>query len=131
LIVISGASGNVGGRVARRIGGEPRLLVRDRARAPEVAGATVAEAEFGDGDAVRRALDGAETVLMVSAGESVDRVERHRTFVDAAVAAGVRHLVYTSFYGAAPDAVFTLARDHWHTEEHIRRSRLPRNAEFR
>jgi len=110
--------------VARRIGGEPRLLVRDRARAPEVAGATVAEAEFGDGDAVRRALDGAETVLMVSAGESVDRVERHRTFVDAAVAAGVRHLVYTSFYGAAPDAVFTLARDHWHTEEHIRRSGL-------
>lgn len=124
LIVISGASGRLGGRVARLIGGEPRLLVRDKARAPEVAGATVAEAEYGDGAAVRQALDGAETVLMVSASETPDRVERHRAFVDAAVAAGVRHLVYTSFVGAAPDAVFTLARDHWATEEHIRRSGL-------
>ena len=41
-----------------------------------------------------------------------------------AVAAGVAHLVYTSFYGAAPDATFTLARDHWATEEHIRASGL-------
>jgi uncharacterized protein YbjT (DUF2867 family) len=30
--------------------------------------------------------------------------------------------VYTSFMGAAPDAVFTLARDHWATEEHLRAS---------
>ena len=61
---------------------------------------------------------------MVSASETPDRVERHRAFVDAAVAAGVRHLVYTSFVGAAPDSVFTLARDHWATEEHIRASGL-------
>jgi NAD(P)H dehydrogenase (quinone) len=32
----------------------------------------------------------------------------------------VAHLVYISFYGAAPDATFTLARDHWQTEQHIR-----------
>ena len=38
--------------------------------------------------------------------------------------AGVRRLVYTSFVGAAPDATFTLARDHWATEEHIRGSGL-------
>jgi uncharacterized protein YbjT (DUF2867 family) len=61
-----------------------------------------------------------ETVLMVSASETPDRVDQHRAFVDAAVAAGVGHLVYVSFYGAAPDATFTLARDHWATEEHIR-----------
>ena len=94
------------------------------ARAPGLPGAEVAEAEYGDSGAVRRALDGAATVLMVSASETPDRVERHRAFVDAAVAAGVRHLVYTSFVGAAPDAVFTLARDHWATEEHIRASGL-------
>ena len=34
----------------------------------------------------------------------------------------MQHVVYTSFLGAAPDATFTLARDHWHTEEHLRRS---------
>jgi NAD(P)H dehydrogenase (quinone) len=61
---------------------------------------------------------------MVSAAETPDRVEQHRTFVDAAAAAGVGQLVYTSFVGAAPDAVFTLARDHWATEEHIRASGL-------
>jgi uncharacterized protein YbjT (DUF2867 family) len=32
--------------------------------------------------------------------------------------------VYVSFFGAAPDATFTLARDHFHTEQHIRASGL-------
>jgi NAD(P)H dehydrogenase (quinone) len=36
------------------------------------------------------------------------------------VAAGVERIVYTSFIGAAADATFTFARDHFHTEEHIR-----------
>ena len=61
---------------------------------------------------------------MVSAAESADRLDQHRTFIDAAAEAGVRHIVYTSFLGAAPDATFTLARDHWVTEEHIRASGL-------
>ena len=124
LIVVSGASGRLGGRVARRVGGPLRVLVRDAARAPRVDGAEVAVAAYRDGEAVRRALDGAATVLMVSAAETPDRVDEHRSFVDAAVAAGVRHLVYTSFVGATPDAVFTLARDHHATEQHIRRSGL-------
>lgn len=59
---------------------------------------------------------------MVSAAESADRLGQHRAFVDAAAAAGVEHVVYTSFYGAAPDATFTLARDHWATEQHLRAS---------
>jgi NAD(P)H dehydrogenase (quinone) len=125
MIVISGATGRLGGRVARLVGGRPRLIVRDPARAPRIEGAEVAVAEFADGDAVRRALAGADVVLMVSAAETPDRVEQHRTFIDAAAAAGVGHLVYTSFVGAAPDAVFTLARDHWATEEHIRAAGLP------
>jgi uncharacterized protein YbjT (DUF2867 family) len=124
LIVVCGATGRLGGRVARRIGGEPRLLVRDPARAPSVPGASVAAADYGDRDAARRALDGAETVFMVSGAETPDRVAHHRSFVDAAAAAGVRHLVYTSFAGAAPEATFTLARDHWHTEQCIRDSGL-------
>ena len=58
-------------------------------------------------------------MLMVSGAEHPDRVGQHRSFIDAAVDAGVEHLVYTSFVGAAPDATFTLARDHWATEQHI------------
>ena len=57
---------------------------------------------------------------MIPAAESADRVDQHRAAVDAAVEAGVPRIVYLSFVGAAPDATFTLARDHWETEEHIR-----------
>ncbi|GAA4600460.1 SDR family oxidoreductase [Actinoplanes octamycinicus] len=96
-----------------------RLLVRDVARAPDLPGATANVAPFHDRDTCREAMRGLRTVLMVSASETPDRVEQHRTFVDAAVDAGVEHLVYISFYGAAPDATFTLARDHWATEQHI------------
>jgi len=124
LIVVSGATGRLGGRVARRLGGELRLLVRDPARAPLVPGASVAVAGYGDRKALREALRGAETVLMVSAAETPERVAQHRSFVDAAATAGVRHLVYTSFAGASPHATFTLARDHWATEQHIRASGL-------
>ncbi|BBC39033.1 uncharacterized protein SGFS_103270 [Streptomyces graminofaciens] len=126
-LVVTGATGRLGGRVARRLaerGVAQRLLARSPERAPALPGATAARGGYGEFDAVVRALGGARTVFMVSASESVDRVAEHRSFVDAAVEAGVEHLVYVSFFGAAPDAAFTLARDHFHTEEHIRASGL-------
>lgn len=124
-IAVTGATGFVGGAVARALGGSGtslRLLVRDPARAPAIPGADVFAVSYDDGAAARAALDGVQTVLMVSAAESADRLEQHLTFVDAAAAAGVEHIVYTSFFGAAPDAVFTLARDHFATEERIKAS---------
>jgi len=45
---------------------------------------------------------------MVSASETADRLEEHRRFVAAAAEAGVRHIVYTSFAGAAAVCIFTL-----------------------
>lgn len=126
-VVVTGATGRLGGRVARRLAERDvpqRLLVRSPERAPQLPGATPVRGSYDDHDAVVQGLTGAETVLMVSASESADRLAQHRTFVDAAVEAGVRHLVYISFFGAAPDAVFTLARDHFHTEEHIRSTGL-------
>jgi uncharacterized protein YbjT (DUF2867 family) len=125
LLAVTGSTGRLGGRVARRLaaaGIPQRLVVRDPARAPSLAGSTVAVAGYADGDAVRAALAGASTVFMVSAAEHPERLAQHLCFIDAARAAGVEHLVYTSFYGAAPDATFLLARDHWATEEHIRAS---------
>ncbi len=74
---------------------------------------------------MRAALRGAATLFLVPAAETPDRVQQHTTAVDAAVAAGVRRIVYLSFVGAAPDATFTLARDHWATEEHIRATGVP------
>ena len=44
--------------------------------------------------------------------------------IDAAVEAGIERIVYTSFLAAAPDATFTFARDHFHTEQYIRSTGL-------
>jgi uncharacterized protein YbjT (DUF2867 family) len=122
-LAVTGSTGRLGSRIARGLaaaGVPQRLVVRDPARAPQLPGCSTAVASYDDGTAVRAALAGVSTVLMVSAAEHPDRLSQHRTFVDAAADAGVEHLVYVSFLGAAPDATFTLARDHWATEEHIR-----------
>jgi NAD(P)H dehydrogenase (quinone) len=121
-VAITGATGEVGRRVSALIEA-PRLIVRDRSRAPEGYEARVAS-DYGALDEMREALAGVDTVFLIPAGESADRVQRHTTAVEAAVAAGVRRLVYLSFFNAAPDATFTLARDHWHTEQHIRTTDL-------
>ena len=125
VIAVTGSTGAVGGRVARDLaarGIRQRLLVRDASRAPALEGAEVHVARYSDADAAADALAGVETLFMVSASETADRVEHHRTFVEAAARAGVRSIVYTSFFAAAPDAVFTLGRDHAATEELIRAS---------
>ena len=127
-IVITGSTGRLGGRVARRLaaaGTAQTLLVRDPDRAPQLPDTTVRVAEYSNTAAVERALTGADVVLMVSGAEAPDRLDHHRSFVDAAAAAGVGHLVYTSFFAAAPDATFTLARDHWITEQYIREAGMP------
>ena len=96
LIAATGATGRLGGRATRRLaaaGGPQRLLVRNLARAPRLPGAQAAQAVFSDHGAVRGALAGAGTVLVVSASEAPGRVAQHIAFADAAVAAGVEHLV--------------------------------------
>lgn len=124
-IAVTGATGAVGGAVAHLLGEaglEQRLVVRSPDRAPQIPGASVVQASYGDAEASEAALAGVDVLFMVSGSESADRLDQHRAFVDAAVRAGVQHVVYTSFLGASPTAVFTLARDHWYTEDHIRAS---------
>lgn len=126
-IAVTGATGRIGGRVAQGLAADDvtmNLLVRDPNRAPDLAGAVITRANYADSAAVREALRGIDVVFMVSADESPERVRHHLGFVDAATAAGVEHLVYLSFQGAGPDAAFTLARDHWETEQYIRSSGL-------
>jgi len=123
MIAITGATGALGSRVVRLLAGPDRalrLLVRDPARlAPETDSEIALIEGYTDGSGLRAALTGCDTLLLVSARESANRVREHRTVIEAATDAGLAKIVYISFQGAAPDATFTFARDHWHTEQLI------------
>lgn len=114
-LAVTGSTGVVGGLVARLLaeaGVSQRLLVRTPPRAAQLPGSIVHRFSYADRAASVAALSRVDTLFMVSASESADRLDQHRAFVDAAAEAGVTHIVYTSFVAAAPDATFTLARDH-------------------
>ena len=121
-IAVTGSTGQLGGRVAHRLAalGQPmRLIVRDAARAPQLPGAEIVQASYEDGAAMRAALRGVRTLFLVS-GDGPGRLEQHYSAIDAANAANVERIVYTSFLAAAPHATFTHAREHYLTEQRIR-----------
>lgn len=130
-IAVTGATGAVGSRVAARLaadrGVRQRLVVRDLARVPAIAGieaVQIGPRGYRDQAGMTEALTGCSTVFLVSGRESEQRVVEHAHAVRAAVDAGVRRIVYTSFLGADPDATFTFAQDHYATEQLIRESGL-------
>jgi NAD(P)H dehydrogenase (quinone) len=130
VIAVTGATGALGGRVVRRLSEAAvplRAVVRDAARAPQLPGVEIVENPGGYSDPAgfTAALRGVHTLYLVSAAEAENRLEQHFAAVDAAAAAGVQRIVYTSFVGAGPDAAFTLVRQHHATEERIRATGIP------
>lgn len=127
-LAVTGSTGALGSRVAARLAGlglGQRLIVREPAKAPVHEGVEIAVASaYGAAGEMRAALEGIETLYMVSGREAPERVGEHRIAIDAAKDAGVERIVYVSFLGADPEATFTFARDHWATEEAIRASGL-------
>ena len=106
MIGVTGATGFVGGHTARYVAERDaplRLIVRDPTRAPDLGAEVRAASSYGAGDEMRAALEGVDTLFLVPAEESADRIDQHRTAVDAAVAAGVGRIVYLSFVAAASD----------------------------
>ncbi|MFD0366492.1 NmrA family NAD(P)-binding protein [Streptomyces sp. NPDC127114] len=123
LVAVAGATGRIGRRVTGLLAeaGVPvRALGRDQAKLDRLPTGDTRTASYDDAGGMRAALDGVDTLFLVSAHEGPGRVRTHATVVDAAVVAGVRRVVYLSYLNAAPHATFTFARDHWHTEQHIR-----------
>ena len=122
-IGVTGATGALGGRVAARIarlGLPQRLIVRDINRAPEYPGSSASMASYEDTSDFERACRGVDTLFLVSAPESENRLDIQLSAVDGAVEAGVSRIVYLSFLRAGPASTFTFARTHFFTEAHIR-----------
>ena len=121
--LVLGATGNVGGEVARQLiasGDRPRLLVRNPDHARSFADtADVVRGDLSDPDSRRQALRGADKVFMVAAG--TDTVALEGNVVDAAVAEGVKHVVKLSVISAEAPAI-TFARWHHASEEKVKAS---------
>ena len=130
-LVVSGASGRLGRRIVELLAdaGADRLVATTRSpeRLAGLAkrGVVVRRADFDDPDSLQAAFAGADRLLLVST-DAIDspgrRIEQHRAAIDAAKAAGARHVVYTSC--ADPDPRFMVAADHWATEQALAASGL-------
>lgn len=129
-VVLTGADGRLGSRLAFRVaaaGGRQRLLVTGRAGAPRLPdGTPLPEAEVlptapdADTRTLTSAFAAAQAVFLVPARERPGRLGKHRAAIDAAVLAGVRHVVHVSSVGAGPNAISSAARDDWLAEEYLR-----------
>lgn len=131
-ILVTGATGQLGTLVIDSLlarGTEPASIiagVRDVAKASDLAarGVRTAVVDYDRPDTVAAALEGVDSVLLVSGSEVGRRVAQHRAVIDAAKAAGVTKFVYTSA-PKAPTSDLVLAPEHKATEELIAATDLP------
>jgi len=127
-IAVTGATGQLGQLVVNGLlekGTSIKVIavVRDEKKALPLVkrGAEVRVAHYGDPAALKAAFSGVDRLLLISSSEVGQRIEQHKNVINAAKAAGVKHIVYTS----APRATTTtliIAPEHKATEENILQS---------
>ncbi|NYI43124.1 NAD(P)H dehydrogenase (quinone) [Nocardioides aromaticivorans] len=130
--VITGATGQLGRHVVESLlaKGVPAdqvvALGRDEERLAGLAALGVAtrKVDYADTAALAAAFDGADRVLLISGSEVGQRLPQHQNVIDAAAAAGVQLLAYTSIANAASSGII-LAGEHKATEEAIVAAGLP------
>jgi NAD(P)H dehydrogenase (quinone) len=130
-VAVTGASGQLGRRVAEllldRLEPQEVVLVTRRPEAlADLAarGADVRHGDFDDPAGLTAALAGVERLLLISADVVGKRVEQHRAAIQAARAAGVRHVAYTSCPDPREGNPAFVAADHRATEQVLRDSGL-------
>lgn len=131
-LVITGATGELGRLVVSSLlsKGVPAdrvvALGRNEERLAELAalGVTTRPVDYTDTAALTDALAGADRVLLISGNEVGQRVAQHQNVIDAAKAAEVELLAYTSIANADTSGI-VLAREHSATEQAITASGLP------
>lgn len=119
-IAITGATGALGrhaiAALKRRAPGTRLVaLVRDPAKAADL-GIEAREADYTKPEKLAAALNGVETLALISSNDFNDRAGQHRNVIDAAKKAGVKRIVYTSILKGF-DSGMWLALDHQATEK--------------
>ncbi|MFJ6270679.1 SDR family oxidoreductase [Pseudarthrobacter oxydans] len=131
-IVITGATGQLGRHVVEALlelnvpAGEIVAAGRSVEKLAGFAGrgVQVRAMDYADASSVTAALKGARKVLLISGSEVGQRVEQHRTVIEAAKAEGVELLAYTSIANADSTGM-KLAAEHQATEAILRESGVP------
>lgn len=133
MIIITGATGKLGSRIVSRLlertpAANIGVSVRDPARCADLAarGVSVRHGDYADAATLTRAFEGARQVVLVSAGVLGEAgLAQHRAAIDAAYAAGVGHILYTSHMGAASDSLFAPMATHAATEAYLDHVGMP------
>ncbi len=128
-IAMTGASGRYGRLATDKLiaQGRARDLILITRTPAKLAGRAQAgcEVRYGDFDkpeTLPAAVSGAGKLLLISGTRVGARVRQHKAAIDAAAAAGVGHIVYTSFVNVEPANPAIVAIDHRETESLIKAS---------
>jgi uncharacterized protein YbjT (DUF2867 family) len=128
MILLIGATGTIGSHVARLLAGrkDVRCLVRSDAAAARTAdwGHAPVRADLALPETLGPAFDGCDRVLLVTP-YSPDQVKLELNALDAAGAAGVRHLVALSAMDAAPGVEVAMTRGHRLVESQLVERGIP------
>ncbi|HXJ34851.1 MAG TPA: NAD(P)H-binding protein, partial [Candidatus Eisenbacteria bacterium] len=131
MIAVAGASGMLGGLVLDGLlevvpPGRLVAVARDPEKAARFAsrGVQVRHGDYAEPATLAPALAGVERLLLVSGTELGHRVEKHRAVIEAAKAAGVELLAYTSVLHADASTL-PIAGEHEATEAILRGSGSP------
>ncbi|MGY0196848.1 SDR family oxidoreductase [Leptothrix sp. BB-4] len=127
-IAITGATGQLGRLVVEQLkakvpASEIVALVRTPSKAADL-GVAAREADYSRPEPLPAALAGVDTLLLISSSEVGQRTAQHRAVIDAAKAAGVGRIVYTSLLHA-DTSTLSLAAEHRETESMLRASGIP------
>ncbi|WP_438443064.1 SDR family oxidoreductase [Kluyvera georgiana] len=131
MIAITGATGQLGQHVFANLlnttaANQLVAVVRNPAKAEALSqkGVVVRQADYGDEAALTRALQGVDKLLIISSSEVGQRAPQHRNIINAAKAAGVKFIAYTSLLHADTSPL-GLADEHVATEKMLADSGIP------